>query len=117
MTDKLEKVHEEISKFTPQGPEHNRSERHRIEYLRDYIIGHSWDREACSGTTAGQLGYQDFYGQLEAEIQLQPEEKIGQLRDEGRIKFDSFSGPNSGLENVSGTDYTGQSRYGRDPCR
>ena len=117
LNDALEKVHEEISKLTPQGPEHNRSERHRIEYLRDSVIGHSWAREACSRATAGHLGYQEFYAQLEAAIQLQREEKIGRLRDEGSIKFDSFSGPNSGLENPSGTYYTGQSRYGRDPRR
>ena len=55
VSDALEKIHGEISKLPIQGPRHQRSERHGMEYLREAVVGHPWARDACSPANTGEV--------------------------------------------------------------
>lgn len=111
LSDALDRLHEEICKLAPQGLMYCRSERNRIEYLQNAVIGHSWARDACSRANAALISYRELYGQLEAAIQLEQEEKIGRVRDQKSLQLDSLSTDDFQNPEPNETLFTGQSRY------
>lgn len=116
VNDALEKVHEEISKLTPQGPSHCRLEKHKMEYLQNAVIGYPWAKEACSRANAGLLKYHEFYNQLESAVQLEQEEKVGRLRDQKHLRLTSVMNDDPVLRSrISDTYYNGQPRYAKEP--
>ena len=88
-----------------------------MEYLREAVVGHSRARDACSRANAGEIGYQQFYSQLEAAIQLEQEEKIGRMRDQKNLQVDTFAEgePSFDGTTTSCTYFNGQSRYAKPP--
>lgn len=85
VADALKLVRREITKLAPQVSCHQRGGMNRVEYLCNAFIGHLWPIGACSMTSVGELGYQEFYNQLEAGILQELEERAGRLRVQRNI--------------------------------
>lgn len=81
MTDTLELVQEEPTELAPQRPRPQRGEMNTIEFLRNAVLGHLCAVYACSRTSAGELGFQQFYNLFETATQQESEERAGRLRD------------------------------------
>lgn len=67
-TKSLEKLHEEITKHTTNGPKNCGQEESRIEYLENALISHSWAKQACSRAAVYQISYQKFFRQLKVSM-------------------------------------------------
>lgn len=57
-SDAIERVHEEILKFSNQAPQHARSESYKLEYLQSAVIWYSWAYNAWFSANTGGLSYQ-----------------------------------------------------------
>lgn len=100
---------EEITKPAPQGLCHQCREINRIGYLPNAVSGRSWDGDACSRRSAGELDYQELYNQLEAAIKQESGEHTRRLQDQRTLQS-STNDQTFGIPEQE-TRYTGQSRY------
>ena len=105
----LAKVYKVILKFSRQCPRSHQGDAHKVESLRNAVVGSSWSHEPLSRVATHCLTFQQLYGELEAALQFNKEAKVAKLRDsaENRGKLASQT------ENGS-IFYTGQGRYTRD---
>ena len=77
----LAKVYKTIIKLSPQVPISHRGNAHRIEFLRNAVVGYEWATEPLSRIGSQELLFQELYGELEAAFQLSKEAKIAAMRD------------------------------------
>lgn len=121
-TQALELVHRTICKLHKQGPLSYRSEAHKIDYLRNAVMGMTWARDPLCRIAPMQLTYQQLYSQLEASIQQMKDEKTVMLSDRANYNLEDIAekvGPQDQGEpfndKVPGVLFTGQARYGVNP--
>lgn len=120
----LEIVHRKITTLYLLGPTAYRTEAHKIDYLRNAVIGMKWASESLNRCQSMNLSYQDLYTQLEAAIQHSQDEKQALAADkattnspdnESESKYFNTE-ESSDIKNViPGVMYAGQARYGRNP--
>ena len=81
ISDALEKLSAETSRIKPQRLPHNRSEMHKIEYLRAAVVDMSWAHRPLSPIKTGTITYQELVSRLKCSVKQEREEKEMRLRD------------------------------------
>ena len=104
----LAKVYKIIIKLSPQVPISQRGNAHRIEFLRNAVVGYVWATEPLSRIASQGLSFQQLYGELEAALQLSKEAKIAAMRDRMESRR---SQADQDEPNIVGILYTGQGKY------
>lgn len=100
----LEKTYKLITKLAPQVPRSHRGDAHKVEFLRNAVVGNSWATEPLSRIATHGLSFQQLYGELEAALHLDREAKLATIRDGATRRSDRD-------EEVPGILYEGQGRY------
>eukprot|EP00171_Calliarthron_tuberculosum_P001155 IDg1155t1 len=77
----LERVYKLITKLAPQVPQSHRGDAHKIEFLRNAIVGENRATEPLSRIATHALSFQQLYGELEAALHLERESKLAIMRD------------------------------------
>ena len=104
----LTKVYKIITKLAPQVPMSHRGGAHKIEFLRNAVIGCEWATEPLSRISTHGLTFQQLYGELEAAHQMSKEARLAILRDNVRSR--SLK-PDEDESKFSGIKFSGQGRY------
>lgn len=107
----LAKVYRMITRMSRRCPKSHRGDAHKLEFLRNAVVGYAWSLEPLSRMETHQLSFQQLYVELEAALQLEKEPKLAQARDSVSTKA-GFEYDEKLLSNVH---FTGQGRYGRHP--
>ena len=105
----LERVYKTITKLSPQVPASHRSEAHKIEFLRNSVIGQPWATEPLSRIATHELSFQQLYGELEAALHLSREAKLANLRD--RVICTTSKPADEDIGQVPGILFQGPGRY------
>lgn len=79
----LAKVYKIISKT---GSSLAPGDAHKIEFLRNAIVGLNWASEPLSRVSTHNLTFQQLFGELEAALQLNKEATIANLRDMAELQ-------------------------------
>lgn len=106
----LATVYKIITKLAPQVPMSHRGNAHKVQFLRDAVIGVPWATEPLSRIATHGLSFQQLYGELEAAQQLSKESRLAVLRDSVSPSASSFHGDES---RIAGVLYSGQGTYAR----
>ena len=101
-----------ITKLSRQGPASHRGDAHKVEFLRNAVVGSGWSHEPLSRVATHGLSFQQLYGELEAALQLQKEAKQAMLRDAATKTKDLGYD-----DEVPGILFAGQTRYAKHPSR
>lgn len=64
----LSNVYKTILKLSRQCPPSHRGDAHRIEFLRQAVVGFSWSHEPLSRVPTQNLSFQQLYSELEASL-------------------------------------------------
>ena len=89
-----------------------RIDAHKLEFLRNAVVGASWSREPLGRVATHNLSFQQLYGELEAALQLEKEAKHAALRDSlTTAKIQSLGHD----DEIPGILFTAQTRYARHP--
>ena len=100
----LSKLYQVITKLEPQAPKSHRGNAHRVEFLRNAVIGSEWAKDPLSRIAPENLTFLELFSELESALQLHKETELAKLLDE---KIDM----NLQDTVVEGTLYSGQGRY------
>ena len=106
MSAALALTYKSIIKLSRQAPRSHQGDAHKVEFLRNAVIGMSWSSEPLSRVATHQLTFQQLYSELEAALQLDKESKLAVIRD--RAQLNQRSVPH---DSSTGILYTGQGRY------
>ena len=106
MYDGLALTYKSIIKFSRQAPRSHQGDAHKVEFLRNAVVGMPWSSEPLSRVATHQLTFQRLYSELEAALQLDKESKLAIIRD--RARLDQRRGPH---DHSTGILYTGKGRY------
>ena len=104
----LSQLYKIITKFSRQAPKPHQGDAHKIEFLRNAIVGYPWSHEPLSRVPTHKLTFQMVYGKLEAALQLFKEAKLAMRRDTAET---GYQGSHNDPSNVF---YQGQAKYLRD---
>ena len=99
-------TYKSIIKFSRQAPRRHQGDAHKVEFLRNAVVGMPWSSELLSRVATHQLTFQQLSSELEAALQLEKESKLAIIRD--RAQPDQRRVP---LDGSTGILYTGQGRY------
>lgn len=101
----LSKVYRQILQLSRRVPPSHHGDAHRIEFIRQVVIGYPWAHKPLFRVATHELTFQQLFGELEAALQLHTEAQIVSLRVEAA----------RGALNQSGKDapinYSGQGKY------
>lgn len=115
----LQHIHSKISKLYLLGPPAYRTESHKIDYLRNAVIGTTWAAGPLSRMSTTCMTYQELYAQLESSIQNEKDTKQALAVDHAArlVPKTSTPGEQFGSEDtpIPGVMFAGQARYGRHP--
>ncbi|CDF36767.1 unnamed protein product [Chondrus crispus] len=106
MSAALALTYKSIIIFSRQGPRSHQGDAHKVEFLRNAVVGMPWSSEPLSRVATHQLTFQQLYSELEAALQLDKESKIAIIRDHAQLNQRSVS-----HDSWAGILYTGQGRY------
>lgn len=99
-----------ITKLSRQGPASHRGDAHKVEFLRNAVVGSGWSHEPLSRVATDGVSFQQLYGELEAALQLQKEAKQAMLRDAAtKNKALGYD------HDILGILLAGQTRYAKHP--
>lgn len=106
-TTALERTYHEITRLSPQVPQSHHGDAHKVDFLRNAVVGNAWATEPLSRIATHRLSFQQLYGELEAALHLHKEAQLAVIRDGG--------GPKSelGAPDTPGILFEGQGRYVR----
>ena len=76
MSAALAKVYKSIIKLSRQAPRSHQGDAHKVEFLRNAVVGNSWSSEPLSRVATQQRTFQQLYAELEAGLQLDKESKL-----------------------------------------
>ena len=74
-----------IIKFSRQAPRYRQGDAHKVEFLRNTVVGMPWSSEPLSRVATHQLTFQNLYSELEAVLQLDKESKEAIIRDREQL--------------------------------
>lgn len=106
----LPNVYKSVIKLSRKAPRSRQRHAHKIKFLRNAVFGMPWSTATRSRVATQNLPFQQFYAELEAEIQLDKEAALANLRDSA-VQPRRSPVP----ENTTGVLYKGQGRYVNDP--
>ena len=106
----LSKIYKSVIKLSRQAPRSHQGDAHKIEFLRNAVVGMPWSKEPLSRVATHTHTFQQFYADLEAALQLDKEAALANLRETAEQR-----GRSPVTENKTGVLYTGQGRYMNDP--
>ena len=108
----LSKIYKVTTNLSRKGPISHRGDAHKVEFLRNAVVGSSLSHEPLSRVATHSLTIQQLYRELKAALQLQREAKQAMLRDAAtknkELRYE---------DDVPGILYAGQTRYARHPSR
>ena len=107
ISDTLAKVHNVTNKLAHHAPSSHRGEAHKIEFLRQAVVGFGRSKDRLTRIATYNLSFEELYRELENAMQLEKEAEIAQFRDKISTRHRSND------EDVQGILYTGKGRYGR----
>ena len=110
MSAALAKVCKSIIHLSRQAPRSHQGDAHKVEFLRNAVVGTPWSSEPLSRVATHDLTFQQLYTELEAALQLDKESKLAILRYRAQLG----QGASSSDDNA-GIMYTGQGRYFSTP--
>lgn len=103
----LEQTYKTITKLAPQVPRSHQGDAHKVEFLRNAVVGSPWATEPLSRIATHGLTFQQLYGELEAALHLHKEARLA-------VAHASASGHRTpATQDVPGILFTGQGRYAR----
>lgn len=103
----LEQTYKTITKLAPQVPRSHQGDAHKVEFLRNAVVGSPWATEPLSRIATHGLTFQQLYGELEAALHLHKEARLA-------VAHASASGHRPpATQDVPGIYFTGQGRYAR----
>lgn len=106
----LSNLYKAIIKLSRQAPRSHQGDAHKVEFLRNAVVGMPWSSEPLSRVATHSLTFQQLYAELEAALQLDKESKLATLRDQVQIQR-KVAIP----EETLGIHYIGQGRYLNNP--
>lgn len=108
--DALTHIYESVTKLSPQLPEIQRRDGHKLVYLRSAVVGIQWTRLPIARLSTTPMDFQQFCHELKAALQLEQEYRAVTSLDAtdstGTTSLALRSAPNS-------TMYAGQGMYTR----
>lgn len=103
----LEQTYITITKLTPEMPCFHQGDAHKVEFLRNAVVGSPLATEPLTWTAALGLSFQQLYGELEAALHLHKEARLAVAHASA-----SGHGPQD-VRDVPGILLSGQGRYAR----
>ncbi|GAB0496835.1 hypothetical protein MMPV_008156 [Pyropia vietnamensis] len=103
----LEQTYKTITKLAPQVPRSHQGDAHKVEFLRNAVVGSPWATEPLSRIATHGLTFQQLYGELEAALHLHKEARLAVAH------ANSSSSRPLTTQDVPGILFSGQGRYAR----
>ena len=85
MSDALAKVYNSIIKLSRQAPRYHQGDAHKVEFLRNAVVGTPWSNEPLSRVATHQLTFQRLYAEVEAALQLHKKPNLAMLRARAQL--------------------------------
>ena len=79
----LSKIYNSVIKLSRQAPRSHQGDAHKVEFLRNAVVGMPWSNEPLSRVATHNLTFQQLYAELEAALQLDKEAALANLQDTG----------------------------------
>lgn len=106
MSEALAKLYRSVIKLLRQAPISHQRDAHKVEFLRNAVVGTPWSIEPFSRVATHQLTFQQLYAELEAAWQLCKESKMAVPRGRAQLRGRVIPQGDSAV-----ILYTGQGRH------